>query len=68
MFISEDDSKSKFKEKFLILYYKDHTWKIRSIRAENAAKAEEWFRYGPHATKGAEYFEVYVFTGITDYV
>lgn len=68
MIFSEDDNNEPFKEKYLILYYKDKKWRIRSIRAESAAKAEEHFRYGPMKTKGAEFYEVYVFTGINDYV
>lgn len=68
MLISEDDNREPFKEKYLIVYYKDHKWHMRSIRAESAAKAEEHFRYGPMKTKGAEFYEVYVYTGINDYV
>lgn len=66
--IETDNEKSPFKEKYLILYFKNNTWHTRSIRAESATKAEDWFRYGPHATKGAEYYEIYCFTGITDYM
>lgn len=55
-------------EKFLILYYKEHKWRYRIIHAESALKAEEWFRYSKFKTSNVEYFEVFVFTGISDYV
>lgn len=38
------------------------------MHAENALKAEEHFRNTTIKVKGVEYYEVFVFTGVSDYV
>ena len=55
-------------EKYLIIYFKDDRWKFRIIKAESPLKAEEKFVNNKLCSKDVEYYEVYVFTGVSDYV
>lgn len=55
-------------EKYLIIYFKDDRWKFRIIRAESSLKAEEKFVNSKLRSGDVEYYEVYVFTGVSDYV
>lgn len=55
-------------EKYLILYYRNDKWRFRIIRANSPLDAEEKFVNKKLMNKDVEYYEVYVFTGVTDYV
>lgn len=55
-------------EKYMILYFKDDRWKFRIIRANSPIEAEEKFVNNKLRSKDVEYYEIYVFTGVTDYV
>lgn len=55
-------------EKYLILYYRNDKWRFRIIRANSPLDAEEKFVNKKIMNKDVEYYEVYVFTGVTDYV
>lgn len=55
-------------EKYLILYYKQDKWRFRIIRANSAIDAEEKFVNKKLHNNDVEYYEVFVFTGVSDYV
>lgn len=55
-------------EKYLILYYRKDKWRFRIIKAQSPLDEEEKFVNKKLMNNDVEYYEVYVFTGVTDYV